>query len=51
MPSGLQAMKAEQVHYSIRNFGRFLSDQAVIWDEISQKADRDGGFLGRGRIA
>jgi hypothetical protein len=40
MSSQLRAMKAEQVHRSIKNSDDFYSDQAAIWKEISSKARR-----------
>jgi hypothetical protein len=39
-PSTLRAMKAQQVHFSIRHSGTFKSDQGAIWEEISSKASR-----------
>ena len=36
----LRAMKSEQVHSSLRSFGKHRSNQGAIWDEISEKADR-----------
>jgi hypothetical protein len=36
----LRAMKAEQVHQSIRASQEFRSDQSAIWDGISEKATR-----------
>ena len=42
MSSGLRAAKSEQVCYSIRETGKFRADQAVIWDEIADKAGRRG---------
>jgi hypothetical protein len=40
MSPGLRAMKARQVHDSVRYSGRYRSDQGAIWDEISAKARR-----------
>jgi hypothetical protein len=40
MSSGLRAMKARQVHDSVRASGRYRSDQGAIWKEISEKAVR-----------
>jgi hypothetical protein len=40
MTAQLRAMKAEQVHRSIRTSDDFYSDQAAIWKEISSKAAR-----------
>ena len=40
MSPHLRAMKSEQVHYSLRSSGRHMSDQGVIWNEISEKATR-----------
>jgi len=40
MSPGLRAMKARQVHDSVRASGRYRSDQGAIWDEISDKAVR-----------
>lgn len=40
MSPHLRAMKSEQVHYSLRSLGKHRSNQGVIWDEISEKADR-----------
>jgi hypothetical protein len=42
MSAQLRAMKAEQVHRSIRTSDDFYSDQAAIWKEISSKARRMG---------
>jgi hypothetical protein len=39
-PSGLRAMKAEQVHRSMRTSGDYRSDQGAIWDRISEQAER-----------
>ena len=33
-------MKAEQVHQSVREDGRFRANQGVIWQEITDKARR-----------
>jgi len=40
MSPGLRAMKARQVHDSVRASGRYQSDQGAIWEEISEKAVR-----------
>ena len=40
MTAQLRAMKADQVHRSIRTSADFRSDQGAIWDEISSKALR-----------
>jgi hypothetical protein len=40
MSPGLRAMKARQVHDSVRASGRYRSDQGAIWEEISEKAVR-----------
>ena len=40
MSSNLRAMKAEQVHNSIRTSREFRSNQGAIWDSIAEKADR-----------
>lgn len=40
MSSNLRAMKSEQVNYSVRQSGNFQSDQGVLWEGISQKANR-----------
>jgi len=40
MATNLRAMKAEQVHRSIRTSDDFRSDQSALWDEISSKAAR-----------
>ena len=39
-PSTLRAMKAQQVHFSMKESGNFRSDQGAIWNEISEKASR-----------
>jgi len=39
-PSTLRAMKAQQVHFSMKESGNFRSDQGAIWNEISAKASR-----------
>jgi hypothetical protein len=39
-PSTLRAMKAKQVHFSMKESGNFRSDQGAIWNEISAKASR-----------
>ena len=39
-PSTLRAMKAHQVHFSMKESGNFRSDQGAIWNEISAKASR-----------
>jgi hypothetical protein len=33
-------MKAQQVHFSMKESGNFRSDQGAIWNEISEKASR-----------
>lgn len=38
--SNLRAMKSKQVNYSVREEGKFRSDQNAIWEELSQKARR-----------
>jgi hypothetical protein len=40
MSPGLRAMKARQVHESVRASGNYRADQTAIWDEISTKAVR-----------
>ncbi len=40
MSSRLRAMKAEQVHQSVREDGSFRANQGVIWQEIAEKARR-----------
>jgi len=40
MSSKLRAMKAEQVHQSIRTSDSYRSDQSAIWDEVSGLAAR-----------
>ena len=40
MSPGLRAMKARQVHESVRASGNYRSDHGAIWDEISDKAVR-----------
>jgi hypothetical protein len=42
MGSHMRGLKAEQVHRSVRESGKYRSDQGVIWDEISDKARRRG---------
>ncbi|HJX35052.1 MAG TPA: DUF6569 family protein [Desulfatiglandales bacterium] len=42
MSSELRAMKARQVQSSLRSTGNYRSDQAAIWDGISEKASRRG---------
>jgi hypothetical protein len=42
MTSELRAMKATQVHDSLRHSGSFRSDQGAIWDGIARKAGRRG---------
>ena len=41
-PYTLRAMKAGQVLNSVRESGRFTSDQGAIWSELSLKAGRRG---------
>jgi hypothetical protein len=42
MSHGLRSKKAAQVKYSLKNSGRFRSDQSAIWEDISELAhDRD----------
>jgi len=40
MSAELRAMKAGQVHHSVREAGSFASDQGAIWDSIEDKARR-----------
>lgn len=40
MSSNLRSRKAEQVNYSVREFGEFRSDQGAIWKGIAEKAER-----------
>ncbi len=40
MAAGMRAMKAEQVHMSLRQSEDFQSDQGAIWDEVAAKAVR-----------
>lgn len=40
MPPLLRAMKSEQIDRSVREFGKFRSNQAALWEEISEKAAR-----------
>ena len=40
MSSNLRAMKSQHVNYSVREEGKFRSDQGVLWEEISDKAKR-----------
>lgn len=40
MSSNLRAMKSQQVNFSVRESGNFISDQGSLWEEISQKANR-----------
>ena len=40
MSPNLRAMKAQQVHRSVRETGEFRSDQGALWEEISEKAER-----------
>jgi hypothetical protein len=42
MPSHLRAMKAEQVHRSMRTSAGFRADQGAIWNEIAGQAARMG---------
>ncbi len=42
MSSNLRAMKSEQVNYSVREEGKFRSDQGALWEGISEKAQRHG---------
>jgi hypothetical protein len=42
MSAGMRAMKAEQVHMSLRQSEDFQSDQGAIWDYIAAKAERRG---------
>lgn len=42
MSSELRAMKASQVHESVRRSGNFRSDQGAIWSGIAEKAGRRG---------
>jgi hypothetical protein len=38
----LRGLKAEQVHRSVRESGKYRSDQGAIWNEIADKARRRG---------
>lgn len=40
MSSNLRSMKSQHVNYSVREEGKFRSDQNAIWEELSQKARR-----------
>jgi len=42
MSSNLRAMKSQQVNYSVREGGKFRSDQGALWEGISEKAKRHG---------
>jgi len=42
MASGLRAMKAQQVHESLKTSRSYRSNQGAIWDEIADKATRRG---------
>jgi hypothetical protein len=42
MSSRLRAMKAEQVHQSVRQTGCYRADQGAVWDGIAQMAERRG---------
>ncbi|MBW1999658.1 MAG: hypothetical protein JRJ29_17060 [Deltaproteobacteria bacterium] len=42
MSPSLRAMKSEQVQFSLRSSGDYMSNQSAIWDEISEKASRRG---------
>jgi hypothetical protein len=42
MSSRLRAMKAEQVHQSVRQTGRYRADQGAVWDGIAEMAQRRG---------
>jgi len=40
MSSNLRAMKSQHVNFSVREEGKFRSDQDALWNEISEKAQR-----------
>ena len=40
MPSFMRARKAEQVHRSVRESGKYRTDQGEIWEDIAEKAAR-----------
>jgi len=40
MSSNLRAMKSQQVNCSVREGGKFRSDQGALWEGISEKAKR-----------
>lgn len=40
MSSNLRAMKSQQVNDSVREHGKFRSNQGELWEEISEKAQR-----------
>ena len=40
MSSNLRAMKSQHVNFSVREEGKFRSDQGALWEEISEKARR-----------
>jgi hypothetical protein len=42
MSSRLRAMKAEQVHQSVRQTGRYRADQGAVWEGIAEMAARRG---------
>lgn len=42
MSSSLRAMKAEHVSFSVRETGKYRSNQGAIWHEIEDKATRRG---------
>jgi hypothetical protein len=44
MSSRFRAMKAEQVHQTVRQTGRYRADQEAVWEGIAQMAERRGAW-------
>ena len=51
MPSGLRAMKAEQVNTNLKTYREYRADQFAIWDDIALRADRMKVFSPTGAMA
>ena len=51
MPSGLRAMKAQQVNTNLKTYREYRADQFAIWDDIALRTDRMKVFSPTGAMA
>ncbi|RLB33489.1 MAG: hypothetical protein DRH12_18335 [Deltaproteobacteria bacterium] len=51
MPSGLRAMKAQQVNTNLKTYREYRADQFAIWDDIAARANRLRTFSPTGAMA